>query len=184
MTSRPFGTQSLVNYICIRRELITSSHLKYACGFIYAVFGATALVFTVVALRNWPFYVAIFDPLVCVAGFYMLFFGTSDTARGVAAMGSLLTAVAWTVALFSQPLLTLGIAPNAHWIIMIFFGVHTNTKRHYSLQTTNVNTYVSVSGAARIVYIVTSNVLYFDGIARSIIIGSTCLAVLYIVQFK
>ena len=180
----PFGVESLINYTLIRREIITSYHLKYASGFIYAVFATNVLLFTVIALRNWSFYVAIFDSIVSVIGFLMMFIGEGDVEKGAGAMGSLVASIAWTIALFSQPLLSFNFSAIVHWIIMFGLLTYTNIKKNHSLQTRNVNTYLSVSAAARITYIVTFDFLFFSGILQSLVIGGVSFGVLYIVQFN
>lgn len=180
----PFGIESFINYRLIRRGFITSYHMKYASGVVYAIFGSSVLLFTASALRNWDFYIGIFDSVVSAFGFLVTFVGKGDVEKGAAAMGTLVASLAWTVALFSQPIFTTNFTSIVHWLIMTCLLVFTNYKKNHSVQTKNLNTFFSVSFAARITFRISTKFLVFSGILQSLLIGGVTFAVLYSVQFS
>lgn len=179
----PFGVESLINYRLIRRGVITSFHLKYSAGFVYGIFFTSLLLFTVSALRDFDFYVQIFDSVLSVFGFFMLFIGEGAVEDGAAAMGSIVSTFSWTFALFSQPIFSTDPASIVHWVIMVGLLVYTNYKKEVSEQTKSVNTYLSVSFAARITSRVATELLEFSAILQSLAVAGVSFGVLYLVQF-
>lgn len=179
----PFGVESLINYRMIRRGVVTSFHLKYSAGFVYGIFFTSLLLFTVSALRDFDFYVQIFDSLLSVFGFFMLFIGEGAVEDGAAAMGSIVSTFSWTFALFSQPIFSTDPASIVHWVIMVGLLVYTNYKKEVSEQTKSVNTYLSVSFAARVTSRVATELLTFSAILQSLAVAGVSFGVLYLVQF-
>lgn len=180
----PFGVESLVNYGLLRRGAITSYHLKYSAGFVYGIFCTSLLIFTASALRDFDFYIAIFDPILSVFGFLMLFIGQGAVKDGASAMGAIVSTFSWTFALFSRPIFDSDPASIVHWVIMVGLLVYTNLKKDYSDQTKSVNTFLSVSFAARVTSRVGTELLMFSVVLQSLAVAGVSFGVLYLVQFS
>lgn len=180
----PLGIESIINSRLISLNRISSDHLLYTTGVVYASFWTSLLFFILASFQSWNFFTAIFDSILSVNGYFMIFLNDGEIEKGAAFVGITIASIAWSVSLFTQPLLQLQFDSILHWLILLVLVVYSNIRRNISDNAKNINTFFSVSGASRIAYIITQDLVLFSGLLQTIIVAFVAFGTLYLVQFQ